>query len=261
ILENSELAPDLCLTYLPTLDYELQRKNPDDARAFSIVQKKVESQISRLTEAAVKRGYEILIFGDYHIAPVDGAIFPNMALREAGLMKVRRVKAMAYPDFYTSMAFTMVDHEIAHVYIRDVRDIPVVKEVLKNVPGVAELFDREAQRDLAIDHGNSGELIIMAQEGKWLAYPWWRERCEAPDFAMHVDIHNKPGYDPCELFFGWPPGSVSMNTFRIKGSHGRVGPGREVVWASTLSFPEKPSDLIELSRLVRSWLRNKKGRP
>ena len=36
---------------------------------------------------------------------------------------------------------------------------------------------------------------------------------EAPDFASHVDIHNKPGYDPKELFF--------FNKGVVKGTHGR----------------------------------------
>ena len=35
------------------------------------------------------------------------------------------------------------------------------------------------------------------QEGKRLAYPWWREKRDAPDYAGHVDRHNKPDYDPC----------------------------------------------------------------
>ena len=148
----------------------------------------------------------------------------------------------------------MVDHEMAHVYIRDEKDIPEIKGILERAPGIADIYDKEAQQPLAMDHENSGELIIVAEKGKWLAYPWWRSKGEAPDFASHVDIHNKPGYDPCELFFGWPPGSVSMNTSRVKGSHGRVGSGREVLWAATLSFPERPSDLIALAGLVRDWL-------
>lgn len=64
------------------------------------------------------------------------------------------------------------------------------------------------------------------QEGKRLAYPWWREKRDAPDYAGHVDRHNKPDYDPCELSFGWPPGSVSQNRGRNQGSHGRVRSGR-----------------------------------
>jgi hypothetical protein len=46
-----------------------------------------------------------------------------------------------------------------------------------------------------------------------------------------VDIHSKPGYDPCELFFGgWLPPKTSLDASRVKGSHGRPG---TIAWAST----------------------------
>lgn len=254
VLEEPELAPDLCFTYLPTLDYDWQRKNPDNSHACSIAQEQLEEQLSTLVRVAKKHAYDILIFGDYHIRPVNGAVFPNLALRRAELMSNRVVNGMLYPDFYRSRAFAMVDHEIAHVYISNNSDISVVQKVLADLPGVAESFDREAQKEIGLNHKNSGELVIIAEEGKWLAYPWWKKRSDAPDYASHVDIHNKPGYDPCELFFGWPPGSVSQNTARIQGSHGRIGPGRDVTWASTLSLPGNPPDLIALAASVRGWL-------
>ena len=39
------------------------------------------------------------------------------------------------------------------------------------------------------------------QPDSWFAYPYWLDDGLAPDFARTVDIHRKPGYDPCELFF------------------------------------------------------------
>jgi hypothetical protein len=148
----------------------------------------------------------------------------------------------------------MVDHEVAHVYVRDPADIEDTRAVLKKTPGVAEVLDRSAQAKLDLDHPNSGELVIVPEEGRWFAYPWWTEKREAPDYAGHVDIHNKPGFDPCELFFGWPPPSVSRDTARIRGSHGRVGAGREVVWAATFDLPEQPGSIVELASAVRDRL-------
>jgi hypothetical protein len=100
--------------------------------------------------------------------------------------------------------------------------------------------------------------VLVAEPGTWFAYRWF-EKPEAPDYAAHVDIHNKPGYDPCELFFnapplGWPLGSVSMDTKRIHGSHGNVGPGYEVAWTSSLSFSSKPASLLDLSHEVKRWM-------
>jgi hypothetical protein len=53
-----------------------------------------------------------------------------------------------------------------------------------------------------------------------------------------MDIHNKPGFDPCELHFGFPPPHTSQNTARIRGTHGRSGTGHEVATAGL--FPDVP---------------------
>lgn len=253
VLADPDTAPDLCMTYLPTLDYDLQRYGPGkppvekSARAF-------ESQLARLVRRGRGLDYEILVFGDYRIGPVEGAVFPNLALREAGLVETRQVGRRKYLDFYKSRAFAMVDHEVAHVYVRDEKDVPCAKDALSGLSGAGEIIDSEKLPEVGLGHPNSGELVIVAAEGKWFAYPWWKQPREAPDFARHVDIHNKPGFDPCELFFGWPPGSVAADASRIRGSHGRVGPRRKTVWASSFPLPGEPADLIELSASVRRWL-------
>ena len=51
-----------------------------------------------------------------------------------------------------------------------------------------------------------------------------------------MDIHNKPGFDPCELFFGFPPPHVTQHTAKIRGTHGRSGAGHEIAAAGL--FPE-----------------------
>jgi hypothetical protein len=42
----------------------------------------------------------------------------------------------------------------------------------------------------------------------------------APDYARTVDIHRKPGYDPCELFFDprlwWPGGRALLRLVQKK---------------------------------------------
>ena len=107
--------------------------------------------------------------------------------------------------------------------------------------------------DPSLDHPRAGEYILHAPAGSWLAYPWWTARREAPDFAAHVDIHNKPGYDPCELFLGWPPGTVSMNPTRVRGVHGLTGLGHEACWFSSLVAPG-PRTLRELAEAVSRHL-------
>jgi predicted AlkP superfamily pyrophosphatase or phosphodiesterase len=254
VLGMPDYAPDLLLTYIPHLDYDLQRHGPhteasDKALDLLLV------YLTRLKAACEENGYEWLIFGDYAIEPVKrGAIFPNRRLREAGLFGTREIRDMAYTDFHTSRAFAVVDHQVGHVYCRDAASIEAAREALSDLPGVEHVLDREGQKAHGINHPNAGELVIIAEDGAWFAYPWFEDKAEAPDYAGHVDIHNKPGYDPCELFFGWPPGTVSFNTAKIHGSHGNIGPNYEIAWSSSLSFEKTPETLLDLSSEVRDWL-------
>ena len=256
LLADRAAAPHLLLTYLPTLDYDLQRFGPDRPRSEAAHQA-LSRQLNLLVTAAKRSGYDILVYGDYAIGAAGGAVFPNRRLADAGLMATRQVGRMVYPDLPTSRAFAMVDHEIAHVYIADPADIQAAAEQLSALEGVARILDRGDQQTVGVDHPNTGELLLIAEEGQWFAYPWWTDSAQRPDYATHVDIHNKPGFDPCELLTdlpAWPPMRVAQDTGRIGGSHGRTGDGREVVWASTIVPTSWPSNLIELAAAVRRWL-------
>ena len=47
---------------------------------------------------------------------------------------------------------------------------------------------------------------------------------------------DRSGFDPCELFFGFPPPHTSQKTEKIRGTHGRSGAGHEIAAAGL--FPE-----------------------
>lgn len=235
-------SPDLLLSYIPHLDYDLQRHGPASPKAAQ-AREVLAGYLQRLRDEAKRLGYEFLFFGDYSIeAATGGAVFPNRRLREAGLFPVREIKGMMYADLFSARAFAMVDHQVAHVYT----DEPAAaRKALEGLPGIAEIRDGGA-------HRREGALILVAEPGHWFAYPWWSEGERAPDYATHVDIHNKPGFDPCELFFGWPPLSVSRDTRRVGGTHGR--PGSKFAWSSSLKFPKAPGTLLELAAATRDWL-------
>lgn len=254
LLADRAIAPDLLLTYIPHLDYDLQRFGPGSkqaAKALGVAGGYLET----LRKQAEASGYEWLIFGDYSIEPATGrAIFPNRVLRESGLFATRSIKGMAYPDFFSSRAFAMADHQVAHVYLSDPALTAKVAADFLSLDGVAAVMDRTAQHAAGMAHPHGGDLVLVAKPGAWFAYPWWSGKHEAPDFASHVDIHNKPGYDPCELFFGWPPPGVSSDAARIRGTHGRGGEGNEIAWASSVSFDPAPYTLHGLAGAVKSWL-------
>lgn len=242
--------PDVLFGYLPHLDYDLQRHGPQHAKA-----RKAASALSAMLESFVascrRNGYDFIIYGDYEITPVKrGAVYPNRRLIDAGLFRTRTINGMLYPDLFHYEAFAMVDHEIAHVYVSDPMKVDFLRQSFTGLAGVSRVWTREEAAAVGLNHPNSGELILLAEPGAWFAYPWWSEKSEAPDFATHVDIHNKPGYDPCELFFGWPPWSVGMNPDRVGGTHGRLC---DVAWTTSIPGDYQPGDLRELGEWIGTW--------
>ena len=250
IVGDHEMAPDLLLTYLPHLDYALLRHGPGSRQA-SVAFAELGGMLSRVLEAARSAGFEVLIIGDYAFADVRRVAFPNRLLRREGLLAVRRVRRRLYPDFHGSRAIAIVDHEIAHVYVRERSDAAAVADLLGGMEGVGEVLSGEALAAKGLDHPNAGEVVLVADEGWWFAYPWWERRSEEPDYATHVDIHNKPGFDPCELFFGWPPLTVSRNPAKVGGSHGRERP---VAWAATFEPEPRGQSVVDLAAAMRDLL-------
>lgn len=242
--------PDLLLGYLPHLDYDLQRYGPHDRRSKRAA-KTLRHALQRFIAACEKNNYDYVMYGDYEIHQVQrGAIFPNRRLMDAGLFRTRTVEGMLYPDFFHYEAFAMVDHEIAHVYVADPAKIDFVRKTFVGLPGVEKVWSRDEAAAVGLNHPNSGELILLAEPGAWFAYPWWTEKSEAPDYASHIDIHNKPGFDPCELFFGWPFPSVSQDTRKVRGTHGRMC---DVAWATSVPDLTQLHSLIDLGAWLSTW--------
>lgn len=236
-----EEAPDLLLTYLPHLDYALQKHGPLPGKATDQAVAELAAELKRLMAGAQANGYEVLMWGDYAMAPVRQVVFPNRELLSQGWFRVRRVGRMTYPDLHTSAAFAMTDHQVAHVYVQKGEVTEEVARFLGRLPGVAEVRRREPA-----SHDREGDLTLVAAPDAWFAYGWWDEPGAAPDYARHIDIHSKIGYDPCELFWGWPPFSVSLDSSRVRGSHGRVD--APAAWAASFEMAGAPEDLLGLSR-------------
>lgn len=242
-------APELVLSYLPHLDYDLQRFGPGHPRAGRALGT-VFDWLARLRAAAAECGYEVLFFGDYAMTATGGPpVYPNRALRAAGLLDVRGVRGRTYPDLFGSAAFAVCDHEVALVYAADAGRAARARDVLGALPGVAGIAPPSG-----IGGDRAPDFVLTADEGRWFAYPWWTAAAEAPDYAASVDIHNKPGYDPCELRFGVPPPRIARDPARIRGTHGRAGPGRRIAWASSAPLRPETGDLIGLARALRGWL-------
>jgi predicted AlkP superfamily pyrophosphatase or phosphodiesterase len=199
--------PDLLLVYLPHLDYGSQKFGPDISVA------EIDAIVGELL--AEFRDANVMVCSEYSLTAVNGALHPNRQLRTAGLLRVREIAGREYLDFELSDAFAMVDHQVAHIYCKP----GAVDAARAALPGM---------EFTTIAHPRAGELVAVAPRDKWFAYYWWTDWNKAPDFAHFVDIHRKPGYDPCELWFDWKrmcrtfKPATAIDPALVKGSHGRV---------------------------------------
>ncbi len=277
-----EHDPALTLIYIPHLDYVLQREGPNSPKLAAEL-REVDRIVGGLLDECAARNARPIVLSEYGIEAATQPVYLNRALREAGLLTVRDELGRDALEPMTSPAFAVCDHQIAHVYVRDTTGTPQhdrghaefispthaervqhVAQVLAALPGVESVLDRAAQTALAIDHARSGDLVVTAKPSAWFAYPWWLDDARAPDFARCVDIHKKPGYDPCELLvdpaitlpalrvakfkitralgFRTSLQLTPLNASLVKGTHGRtqLAPGFEpVVLAENSLLPDK----------------------
>jgi predicted AlkP superfamily pyrophosphatase or phosphodiesterase len=193
-------SPDLSLVYVPHLDYDLQRFGPDDPRSAAAAAE-LDGVLAPLVDDALGRGATVVALSEYGIAPVDTPVHINRALRAEGLLHVHTQDGMEYLDPWTSRAFAVADHQVAHVYVRDPADVAAVAKLCAGLDGVGEVLDHEGKAAAGLDHPRAGELVLLARPGAWFTYYYWHDDAAAPDFARVVEIHRKPGYDPAELLF------------------------------------------------------------
>jgi predicted AlkP superfamily pyrophosphatase or phosphodiesterase len=211
--------PELTLAYLPHLDYDPQRFGPAGCDLPRLVGE-LDAACEPVLDAARDIGARVWVVSEYGHVQVSRPVLPNRALRGAGLLSVRTGPFGEMLDTFGSRAFVVCDHQLAHVYVRDAADLTAVRDVLLALPGVARLYGGDERGELGLLHERSGELVALAAPDAWFAYPYWLEDDLAPDFARTVDIHRKPGYDPCELFFDpnlwWPRGRALRRLLQKK---------------------------------------------
>ena len=195
----TEKRPDLTLVYLPHLDYDPQRFGPAGCDIPALV-RQLDDACAPLLDAAKTTRARVWVVSEYGHCDVTRPVYLNRALREAGLLTVRRGPFGEQLETYLSRAFAVCDHQVAHVYVRDEADIPKTRDVLAGLPGVSRVLAGEERAEVGLRHERAGELVALSARDAWFAYPFWLDDRLAPDYARTVAIHHKPGYDPCELF-------------------------------------------------------------
>jgi predicted AlkP superfamily pyrophosphatase or phosphodiesterase len=242
----SKHQPRLQWTYIPHLDYDLQRFGPHSPQATQAVAD-AAGAVEPLVQAVLNDGGKIVVLSEYSVSAVTRVAAPNRALAEAGLLVTRQTADGEIVDYENSAAFAMVDHQTANVYLQDAGRRAEAEKALWGVAGVSVLPGAAT-----LPHRRSGDLLLVADPDAWFDYRWWSDPAKAPAFARMVDIHRKPGYDPLELF--WDPAAkgIIQDPARIKGSHGRVGLAESVIAAEGLTGPS--IDATEVAAIVTRLL-------
>lgn len=194
-----EKHPDLTLVYLPHLDYDPQRFGPTGCDMPKLV-RELDDACGPLVDAATAVGARVWVVSEYGHCDVTKPVYLNRALREAGLLTVRRGPFGEQLETYLSRSFAVCDHQVAHVYVRDPWDVSRTRDVLSALPGVDRVLAGDERGEVGLRHERAGELVVLSHRDAWFAYPFWLDDGLAPDYARTVAIHHKPGYDPCELF-------------------------------------------------------------
>ena len=226
VLCADEYRPDFAMIYLPHLDYAAQKDGPDSPAAVAAVAE-LDAAIGRLRsgcEAAYEEPIVWIVAGEYAITSVDRVAYPNRILREAGFLSPAVREGREFLDPQGQRAWALCDHQVAHVFVREPGDVDAVAGVLRSAD-IGDVLTGAGRGPL--DHERSGEVVLVAEAGSWLAYYWWLDDTLAPPFARQVDIHNKPGYDPAEMHvdaasMSAGTGPTPLDASLIGGSHGRA---------------------------------------
>ena len=227
-------SPTLSLVYLPHLDYCLQKDGPTAPNIPAEV-RAIDRVVTDLISYYESRSIRVMLLSEYGISPVDQPIHLNRLFREKGWLSIKDELGRETLDYGGCKAFAVADHQIAHVYVNDPAILPEVRALLESTGGIDEIRPQ--------NHPRAGDLIAIAKPNAWFTYYYWTDDAKAPDFARTIDIHRKPGYDPCELFIDpairFPKAKIAkfllkkklgirgllevipLDPSLVKGSHGR----------------------------------------
>jgi hypothetical protein len=247
ILVDREHNPTFSLIYLPHLDYNLQKLGPnpdeDPSGTIKLDIQRIDQELSRLVTYyhQAHPSVRILILSEYGIQPVHKPIHINRYLKNWGYLSTRSSNGGENLDTYSSTAFALPDHQVAHIYVNDqsqesvpeqcahlpfpmsaskLSNVVKLQQALKKVPGISAVLRRDLGEvdsyyshptgfGSATDPKRTGDIVVIADADAWFTYYFWRNDNDSgtqgpPDYAKCVAIHAKPGYDPVEMFYAHP---------------------------------------------------------
>ncbi len=224
ILAMKKYQPRFFDIYLPHLDYAAQKFGPNAPETIQALHDldDVIGHLYQEFEHHLHFDLEWLVAGEYAITDVNHVVYPNRVLRDAGMLAVSKQDSLEHLDIPGSQAFAMVDHQIAHLFVKNPSDISAVAKLFQDQPGIDLVLTQDQLSDVGLNHPHAGDVVLISTSNSWFAYYFWNDDQLAPPYARTVDIHRKPGYDPVELYIDLPSRTIPLNADLVKGSHGAL---------------------------------------
>jgi len=162
--------PNLLLFHLLTTDAANHAYGPGTLAshtAYAYADGQIGRLLAALDKAGLREKATIVVATDHGFKKVTKAIHPNVALAEAGLIRVANGKAA------TCDAYVMAQGGLAFVYVTDpakkAEVLPKLKTLCAGVEGVAKVIDGNEGPTLGMptpaENEGMGDLVLYAKDG------------------------------------------------------------------------------------------------
>jgi hypothetical protein len=191
--------------YLPGVDFELVRGGVvDNTASAGDALLAVDQWAHQLADVVCGDGGEVVVVSDGGYSDVTLAACPNLALRDAGLLRVKETPDGTQVDIEASDAIALVDHQFAHLYCVDEAAADRASDALAGLDGIDAILPRSEVFCSGLGHDRAGERVAIARSDAWFA-PRWRRSDEAGPPAT----------------LGWDPSALGVNESAVRASRGR----------------------------------------
>ncbi len=204
-----EHRPNLLLFHLLATDAINHANGPGSQAsftAFGYADRFIGDLLVALTDAGLREKATIVITTDHGFKKVTKAVFPNVALRKAGLVQVDKEKVSSCE------AYVMTQGGMAFVYVNDPARretlLPQLHELFTATEGVARVVDGKDAPSLGMplpsENQGMGDLVLFAKAG--YAFKGNFDGAETVEVSTnYLGTHGYPASDP-ELdgvFIAW----------------------------------------------------------
>ena len=126
-------------------------------------------------------GARVWVVSEYGHCDVSRPVYLNRALRNAGLLEVRRGPFGEQLDPYLSRAFAVCDHQLAHVYVRDPRRrAPRPRRAGRRCRAWPASSPARSAAEVGLRHDRAGELVVLSEPRRLVRLPVLARRPARP---------------------------------------------------------------------------------